>query len=151
VVTVGIGGHLLMQAVSSPQLTHILLAVEGWVFIAVVWAASLWIARGTWRPYGQTTAAFVDLAIRRCQSNLTATRVGMWLYCAQFVSASLLVWAIDNSPRPLSVLLTSWPVILLGWIGFPAYIVWMVWFRRRQRAELARLFDLKRQLTGSDT
>src|SRR5688572_7412341 len=59
-VTVGIGSQLIMQAVRSARLTDILLAVEGWIFIIVVWAACLWVARGTWRPFGQTTAAFVD-------------------------------------------------------------------------------------------
>ena len=75
----------------------------------------------------------------------------MWLYVARLVSVILLVTAIENSQPRLVALLTSWPVLLLGWIGLPAYIVWMVWFRRSQRAELARLFDLKRQLTDFDT
>jgi hypothetical protein len=145
-VTVGIGGHLISQAMRSGRLTDIVLAMEGWIFIIVVWAACLWVARGTWRPFGQTTAAFVDLAIRRCQSNLTATRLGMWFYCVQLVSVSLLVWAIETSPARLVMLLTSWPVILLGWIGLPTYMVWMAWFLGRRRAELARLLDLKRQL-----
>ena len=59
--------------------------------------------------------------------------------------------AFENSPARLAVLLTSWPVILLGWIGLPTYIVWMGWFLRRQRAELGRLLDLKLQLTEPDT
>jgi hypothetical protein len=40
-------------------------------------------------------------------------------------------------------------MILLGWIGLPAYVIWMIWFRRKLRAELTRLFDLKDQLHRS--
>lgn len=144
VVTVGMGGYLLKRAAETRQLTDILLAAEGWIFIAVVWAVCLWIARGTWAPFAQTTAAFVDLAIRRCRSNLKATHAGAWLYAAQLICLLLLL------PGRPAVLLTSWPVIVLGWIGFPAYLIWLAGFHRRQHAELRRLQDLSRQLTDLD-
>lgn len=149
-VTIGIGGYLLMRALSSTQLADVLLLVEGWIFIAVTWTGCLWIARSTWRPFGETTAAFVDLAIRRCRSNLTGSRLGLWLYCAQLVCVYLLALAIGGERAQPAALLTSWPMILLGWIGLPAYILWRIWFDRRQRTELTRLFDLQRQLTGRE-
>jgi hypothetical protein len=43
-------------------------------------------------------------------------------------------------------LLTSWPVILLGWVGVPVFFAARSWFMRVQRAELDRLLELERQL-----
>lgn len=146
-VTICIGGYIVVRAVMSGKPTDILLAVEGWIFITVMWVSSLWFARGTWSPLGQTTAAFVDLAIRRCQSSLKASRMGMWFYGGQLVTVCLLMSAMKEAPPRLIPLLTSWPVILIGWIGLPAYILWMRWFQRARRRELARLLELKRQLT----
>jgi hypothetical protein len=137
--------------VSSGRATDILLAIESWIFIAVVWVSSLWIARGTWRPLGQTTAAYVELAIRRCQSNIRASRLGMWTYGAQLVTVCFIASVMAESSARLVSLLTSWPVILIGWIGLPTYIAWMTWFQRKKRTELARLLELKRQLTEPDT
>ena len=46
----------------------------------------------------------------------------------------------------LTILLTTWPVILIGWIGLPVFFAWRLWFMQRQRAELARLLELEREL-----
>lgn len=149
-VTIGVGGYISMRAVTSGEPTDILLAVEGWIFITVMWVSSLWFARGTWRPLGQTTAAFVDLATRRCQSSLKASRMGMWVYAGQLVTVCFLVSAMEEYPPRAIPLLISWPVILIGWIGLPSYVLWMRWFERAKRTELARLLEMKRQLTDPD-
>lgn len=146
-VTVTIGGWLLARAAGSGTLLDIVLAVEGCLFIAIVWGASLWIARGTWVLLGKTTAAFLDLAIRRCHSNIAATRLGVGLYVAQLVAIFAVVWLVDPTVG-LAEMAMSVRTLVLGWIGLPVYVGWTVWFGRRQRAELMRLLELRRQLEG---
>lgn len=74
-VTVGIGGSVLLRAIDSVQSTDLVLAAGVWLSILIAWAGTLWIAHGTWRPLGETTAAYLDVSIRRCRSSIaTADR-----------------------------------------------------------------------------
>lgn len=142
-VTGVIGGGMLARALRTGQSADIVFAVEAWLFILVVWAGSLWIARGTWRPFGETTAAFVALSIRRCRANLRAVPLAIVLYVCQLVIA---VFMKAQYVSGLSAVLTSTPTIILGGLGVPAILVGGIWFARRQRAELERLLELERQL-----
>lgn len=143
-VTIGIGGAVIARALTSGSPADALLAAEVWSFILVTWVGSLWLARGTWRPLAETTAAFVDLSIRRCRSNLRAASFGAWLYVCQLLFVVL--WKLFSSAMELTVLLASWPVILLGWVGVPVFFALRAWFMHTQRAELRRLLELERQL-----
>jgi hypothetical protein len=143
-VTIGIGGTTVARALTLASPANVVLAAEVWVFILVTWAGSLWLARGTWRPVGETTAAFIDISIRRCRSNLRAASFGAWLYICQLLF--VLLWKFFSSVFDPMVVLTSWPVILLGWVGVPVFFASRSWFMRVQRAELDRLLELERQL-----
>jgi hypothetical protein len=143
-VTIGIGGAAIAHALSRASFADVLLAAEICVFILVTWAGSLWLARGTWRPLAETTAAFIDISVRRCRSNLRAASFAAWLYVCQLLIVVL--WRLVGSPVELTALLTSWPVILLGWVGMPVFFAWRSWFMRVQHAELDRLIELERQL-----
>jgi hypothetical protein len=126
-------------------------AVEGWFFIVVVWACCLRLARRTWKPLAQSTAAFVDLAIRRSRSNLAIARLSLWLYAGQIIlGAGVIVWSQNRSGNLLAYFM-SWPVIVMGWIGFPVFFAWLIWYRRREAVELQRLLELKRQLGDEDS
>jgi hypothetical protein len=143
-VTIGIGGAVIARerALASPA--DVVLAIEVWAFIIVAWTGSLWLARGTWRPLAETTAAFIDISVRRCRSNLRAASFAAWLYVWQL--SFVVLWRLFGSGVELTVLLTSWPVILLGWVGVPAFFVSRAWFIRTQRKHLDRLLELERQL-----
>jgi hypothetical protein len=143
-VTLGIGGGFTALALTLATEANVLLITEIWLFIVVTWIGSLWIARGTWRPLTETTAAFVDISIRRCQSNISAATFGVWLYVAQL--SFMLLWKFFSTSIDLTALLTAWPVILIGWVGLPAFLAWRFWFVRRQRAALDRFLELQRQL-----
>jgi hypothetical protein len=143
-VTIGIGGSVTARALTLASPADVVLAAEAWVFILVTWAGSLWLARGTWRPLAETTAAFVDISIRRCRSNLRAASFAAWLYVCQLLF--MVLWKLFGSAVELTALLTSWPVILLGWVGVPVFFASRSWFTRVQRAELDRLLELERQL-----
>lgn len=146
-VTIAIGGWTASRAVASAQFGEILLALETWAFIVIVWAGALWLERGTWRPLGNTTSAFLDLSIGRCQSTLAGVRFAGVLYIVQLVV--ILIWQFRYSALEAAVILSSWPVVVLGWLGVPAFVAFGVWFSRRKRGELQRLLDLRHQLRES--
>jgi hypothetical protein len=143
-VTVGVGGGMTLLALRGEHPLHLALAIETWVFIAVIWAGCLWIARGTWRPLADTTAAFVDISIRRRIANRRGATFGLCLYVFQLLIMKLIVGRMTSASLVDS--LTSPHMIMFGWIGLPIICVAFYRFRRRQRAELARLLELERQL-----
>jgi hypothetical protein len=144
-VTVLIGGGVIQHALSTGQAMDIAIAAECWLFIAVTWAAAIWTARGTWRPLGETTAAFLDLSIRRCQANMRAISLAIGLYIGQFAIMTLMIGSYSGlSP---DAVLGSWPTTVLGGVVFPVLLLGGFWFRRRQRAELERLQRLQQELT----
>ena len=145
-VTIVVGGWITSRALRTGQTLDVVLAIESWAFIAVVWAGSLWIARGTWRPLADTTAAFVDISIRRRAANLHGLTFGACLYVAQLAFVVLALGAA--SPSGIVSVLTSSYMIVMGWVGVPCGLAALVWFRRRQRADLERLRELERQLKG---
>lgn len=145
-VTLVVGGGLILRALRTAQPVDVALAAEGWLFIFVTWAGSLWIARGTWRPLGETTAAFVELSVRRRRANLKAVPFAMSLYVVQLVIVALL--SARYSEEGLGALMTAWPVVILGGIGLPALLVAGFFYARRQRAAIEHLLDLRSQLVG---
>jgi hypothetical protein len=144
-VTAVIGGGMALQALQTLRAADIVLALEVWLFILVTWVGCIRIARGTWRPLAETTAAFVDLSIRRCRANLRSVPFGLALYVCQLIIVVLLrlPYALD-----WSAVLTAWPTVVLGVLVFPALVAAGIWFTRKQRAKLDRLLDLQRQLVG---
>jgi hypothetical protein len=143
-VTVVIGGAMILRALRSEQSLDAWLAVETWTFITIIWAGSLWIARGTWRPLADTTTAFVDLSIRRREANFRGAIFGLCLYVAQVGFIVLVLGRV--SPGGIVGLVTSGFLIVAGWIGVPFGLAALYCFRRRQRRELEHLHELKRQL-----
>jgi hypothetical protein len=141
-VTIVIGGWSVLRAIASPGLDNVLLAVETWIFIAVAWLGGLWIDRGNWRPLSDSTTAFVDISIRRCEATLRGLRFLVVMYVAQFVF--ILLWKLQFDSTGFAELMASWPVIVLGWIAGPVLFGFVVWYGRAKRAELSYLLDLRR-------
>jgi hypothetical protein len=144
-VTVGIGGWALIGALTRPTAASLSLAIGVWSFIVMAWAGALWLSRGTWRPQAETTDAFVEVAIRRCESAVQSVPLALALYVLQIVF--MLLWA----PRMLHVepaqVLLAPQMVLMGWIGLPVFTGFMIWYARRKRAELASLQAVRRQLS----
>lgn len=113
-VTAGVGAGIVLRAFRTERLADAVLAVEGLLLIVVVWTGCLWIARGTWRPFADTTAGFVEISIRRCEANLRVAIFGAFLYVIQLLF--VLVMMIVSSPLGLIAILSAQPTILFGWI-----------------------------------
>ena len=69
---------LAQSALTHPTPTHVCTLVC--LALLILWATGwrLWYLRGTWRPSAETTSAFIDLSILRCQRGLKALQAG-WL------------------------------------------------------------------------
>lgn len=141
-VTVAIGGGVTGLAARSPRPDMLLLAAATWLFIAVAWTFRLTISRGLWSPTAIDTAAFVDLSIRRCRAQLAATLFGAGLFVCEM--AFCLGWIYMHfAPRPplLLWLFGSWSNGLV-WLISLVFFVFLVWYRRKKRTELAWLLTL---------
>lgn len=114
------------------------------VFATLVWLVALWLSRGTWRPSDGSTAAYLELSIRRCRSVIVAAPVGVLLYIAGLTGSLL------SKQRLLglewSQLLEAPSMIFAGWIGAPLYTIGMLWNAQRQRKRLTALLELRKQL-----
>jgi len=146
-VTITIGGATVGWAVRSRQPENVLLAVATWIFIATAWTFSLTVNHGSWSPSAQDTAAFVDLSVRRCRGRLAA----VWFAAALFVFQIVFVlgWVYHYSPAHLTPLSTwlffgSIPIDIV-WVCTVVFFGFLVWYRRRKRAELACLLGLQEQ------
>jgi hypothetical protein len=142
--TIFIGGGTVVAAFLFTRPSTILLATGTWIFIALAWTFSLRHTRGIWAPGAPTTAAYVDLSIRRCEWRMKDA-----LYdCAQVVFLTLFVLVIDyhliidisgNNP-PLRLLVAAFVVIVAA--ALPIFVR----NHRKAQAELTYLLNLQRQL-----
>jgi hypothetical protein len=146
-VTVVIGGWAILQAWQAPTPAAIVLAVGVWAYIVLAWVGSLWLARGTWRPRAETTAEFLALAIRRCESAVRAVPFAIALYV--FEIAFMVLWASGTGTSTVGEVLRSPSMISIGWVGGPLFVAAALWYAGHKRAELQCLLELRRQL-GQD-
>jgi hypothetical protein len=147
-VTIVIGGGTIVWALRSPQSDIMLLAAVTWLFLAAAWTFTLTVNRGNWSPSVLDTAAFVELSARRCRGRLAAIRFGAILFLCNIVFC--LGWVYHHSPEVRKPLLpwlffSSLPIDIV-WLGTLAFSIFLVWYRRRKRDELAYFQDLQGQI-----
>lgn len=137
VVTIVIGGGATMLAVRSPEPDMIVLASVVWFLFAATWAFALTTRRGLWSPASQSTSAFLDLSIRRCRSRRKAAIFGAVLYCCEMTFCLAWIYQHNASIGSTTVLIVSVVTVL--------FAIWLIWYRRRIRAELRYLVSLQRE------
>ena len=133
-VTVTIGGGSIVWATARPDTEMVVLAIAVWIFLGIAWAFALATRRGTWSPAAVTTSDFIDLSIRRCRATLGAMRFGIWLYFGEMVFC--MVWLYRDPARR-----TPAPAMIFALVT-PLFLVGLARYRRKVRAELARLKEL---------
>lgn len=148
-VTVIIGGGMLIRAVDSGSTLDVALAIECWLFIVVAWAGSLWIARGTWKPLGETTADFIAVSIRRCQANIRGVAFGTVLYIGQLIAVVAVIYGV-GTPEEARVTGLGTYVFSAIAVGLLLLVFWGLWFTARQRRRLASLRELEQELSEAD-
>jgi hypothetical protein len=147
VVTIGVGGGVIVYAVLSPQPDVLLLAAVTWLFLAAAWMFSLSVNRGNWSPLAMDTAAFLDVSIRRCRGRLKAVRFGATLFVTEIVFC--LGWIYSHSYQQKTTLL-RWLLfssISIGavWLMTLVFALFLFWYRKRKNAELVYLLGLREQ------
>lgn len=106
------------------------------VFVALIWVCTLWLARGTWRPRDESTAAFLDVAIRRCRAALWGAPVGIVLYVAEILYVLFSLERIEGADWTTQ--LRSPAMVVVAFVVGPLYIGGQAWYSLRQRRQLRR-------------
>jgi len=148
-VTLVIGGGAILWALRSPQPGVLLVPVATWIFLAAAWAFVLTANRGNWKPSTLDTAAFLDISIRPCRTSLSPLSFAVILFLCEI--AFSLGWVYINTDEPRKSLF-AWLMfsslrIDVVWLCTFAFFGGTIWYRRRKRAELASLFDLRREIS----
>ena len=145
-VTVAMGGGTTWWAVSSRQPDVALLAAATWVFIAVAWAFGLAVNAGRWEPSALDTKAFLDLSISRCRARLATVTFSACLAVSEMVFG--LAWVYRHSPERQPVLpwlfFSSLPIDFV-WAFATTFLVLLVWYRRKKKAELDYLLQVRQE------
>jgi hypothetical protein len=143
-ITVVFGGGTIAWALRSGEVSVFVLAALTWVSLILAWKISLTNTRGLWSPVAETNSEFLDLSIRRCQSQVRSSAGAAVLYL--FNLSFALCWVyVDQKILPLGVFLLSRRVCVV-WVVTLIFFVWLVWYRRAKQAELSRLLSLSSML-----
>jgi hypothetical protein len=147
VVTVVIGGGSIGWAIVSPRLPVLILAVAVWLFLTAAWSFAVANRRGAWHPAAQTTAAFLDLSLRRYRGRLRMAAFGVVLYLCEVLFG--LAWVYhelaQQAPLQLSTFLISMPVGIV-WACTVVFFGLVAWYGRKTRAELVYILNVRREL-----
>ena len=136
---------LVRRAIAGTIDTQFLAGVL--IIVALVWVTALWLARGTWRPRDESTAAFLEVSIRRCRAAMLGVPVAFVLYAAELIYVLVSMQRIEAVD--MGSLLRSPQFIAVGWVGGPVYLAGQLWYGHRQRQRLNRLRLLQAQLAGT--
>jgi predicted membrane protein len=140
-VTVVIGGAVIVYAMLDPRPATAILAAATWLFIIVAWIFGLSNRRATWSPSASSTSAFLGLSIRRCRGNLRSVTFGAILYSVEM--AFCLSWIANETGVSRTLLITISLVTLI-------FAALLFIYRKKKLADLAYLTNLQRDLTATE-
>ena len=146
-VTMVFGIGVPAWAVVSQRADVVVLAAGVWVVIVVAWITSLTLSKGTWKPAGQTTTAFLEFSILSCRRNRQAIAAAAVLYVILLVFVK--TWKYSELSRqaplnPWTYLTSDFNVGV--WLVTLALAGLALWRRRVLRQELENLLKLERTL-----
>jgi hypothetical protein len=152
-VTIAMGGAVLAGAIVQPFLDRIywlLLAAGTWLFIAAGWFVSVRSRRRAWEVVEPTTAAYLSLHVERLQRQVERAPSGTVLSVLLGVFVLGVVYeALAQMLAAHGVRLTASdlaPFTIAGGAVILFVILGQISRRRRARAELARMLELKRKV-----
>ena len=137
-VTIVIGGGTIVLAILDARPATAILAAITWILIAAAWIFGLSNRKDIWSPAASTTAAFLDLSIRRTQSNLRAATFGVILYAVNMTFC--LSWIYHESgPLSKNLMITIAGITIIFLAALKIY-------RRKKLTDLQYLLNLQREL-----
>jgi len=101
----------------------LLIVIDTWAVLAIVWAFVLWGRSGLWAPSAESTEAYLVLSRRRAELRLRTAWLAIALVVAQLVVA-----------RAASV-----PSSLVQWSAAAAWLAWAIWLRQKASGDCRRL------------
>lgn len=116
-------------------------------FSALVWALTLWLTRGQLTPRDESTAAYIELAIRRSRANVIAAPLGIGLFAAGLLIGVWMRTALLG--QDIGTALRSGPMLMTGGVILPLYALFMGINALVHRRRLRRLRTLQQALAGS--
>ena len=121
--SVAVVAMTLWDLVSDHGPGTLLIVIDTWAVLAIVWAFALSGRRGLWAPSAESTEAYLVLSRRRAELRLRTAWFALALVVAQLLVA-----------RAASV-----PSSLVQWIFSAGWIAWAVWLRHKAVGECRRL------------
>lgn len=110
--------------------------------VLLLWGASFWLRRGTWRAPGDSPGALMRLTERRARAGIRLAKVGLYGLALMLVFVIVLAWPQlqpaswqhDARLRRMLVVQIAFngPVVL-------ATVAFNLWYIRRQRRRLRRI------------
>src|SRR5262249_25021234 len=145
--TVVIGGSVTAAAFITKSAGSILLAGGTWLAILMAWTFSLRYTKGIWAPGAPTTAAYLDLSIRRCQWRVEDARYDsiQSILLTAFVLIVDYYLILDIRHKPPSL----WLLGIIFFVIAPVLVAVFEWRRSKAKSEMDSLTDLQRQLHES--
>lgn len=140
-VTVVLGGGTIWLAASRRQTDLAVLSGATWVFLAVAWGFGTWNRRGAWRPVALTSAAYLEVSVRRCRSAIRSVVFGMALFVVEMLFC--LGWIYHR--RGNGTFLYS-PAMMAAGAATVVFFVGSLVYRARKRGELGRLLQLEKSM-----
>jgi hypothetical protein len=148
--SVGVGAVVL--AVLMPSLPTMVLAVGVWAFLIIIALMGIKASKSLWAPTTESTAAYVDLSVRRCRAQLKSVR----LYYLVAPLLTIFIMAVQYwFLASYDVLKTSRDIAWMvgAWVYASAIMAFVGLLMRRWgkkvRVELSYLENLQRRL-GED-
>ena len=144
-----IGVATTVAAVWLQTFLTIIFTVGTWSFILIVGYYQLKNSKALWSPVANTTAAYVDLSIRRCRAQIKSIRLVYLmapLLTAFVMAVDYLIIASYGALKTQRDFLFMLAAFAYGG-GIVAIVVWLMSKKRGKiEAELAYLLSLQRQL-----
>ena len=139
------GGSLAL-AIVVPRAEFIILAVGIWMLVAIAWATSFALTRGTWAPAAATATSFLELSILRSQRGLQALTAQCVLYVVILAFDLAWIFYFKRESDPWTFLTSNRMLFVWGVTAILAGLA--VSYRRRLRRELDNLRALERDMNG---
>ncbi len=141
-LTVVVGGGYTAWAVISRDGVF---ALGLWLILIGAWSFAWINGRGNWHPVTSSSAAFVEVSVRRCRAIHRATIFAGILFVCNLLFC--LAWVYHDLNLRLWRFLTM-PSVAIVLVCTPIFFGWLVWFRRKKQVELAYLLSLREQRNG---
>ena len=97
----------------------LLLLIDTWVVLGIVWLFAVLGRRGLWTPAAETSAVYIQLGRRRAELKIRTTWLAVALVLGQLIVAKVVEAHVSA----------------FHWIGAAAWIAWAVWMHRPAKRE----------------